>query len=110
MHAVPAGQQIIDAPLPHGVVFLGHPQIPAEALRQGTPALQHDVPHGVWPLQQQVTVAGSEQVSVLLQHPLPQKVMMLGLQPQRPVLGSAQIRPEGQQLSPHGVRPARQAH
>jgi hypothetical protein len=70
--------------------------------------LQHDTPHGVSPLQQQVTVAGSEHVSRLGQHPSPQNVMMLGSQPQRPIVGSAQMRPAGQQLSPHGVNPGSQ--
>jgi hypothetical protein len=58
------------------------------------------------PLQQHVTVSGSEQVSFLLQHPSPQNVLMLGSHPHRPVLGSAQIKPAGQQPSPQGVRPA----
>jgi hypothetical protein len=67
--------------------------------------LQQDVPQGVWPAQQHVTVAMSEQVSLLKQHPAPQKLMMLGSHPHLPVLGLKQMRPEGQQVSPHGVRP-----
>jgi len=110
VHALPRGQQIIEAPEPHGVVAFGHPQMPPATLRHGTPVAQHDVPHGVVPRQQQVTVAGSAHVSFLLQHPLPQNVMMLGLHPQRPVLTSAQISPDGQQFWPHGVRPALHAH
>jgi hypothetical protein len=110
VHAFPRGQQIIDAPEPHGVVAFGHPQMPPWTLRHGTPVLQHDVPHGVWPLQQQVTVDGSEHVSVLLQQPSPQKLMIVGLHPQRPVSALAQIRLRGQQFGPHGVRPALQAH
>jgi hypothetical protein len=70
-----------------------------------TPFAQHEVPHGVSPGQQQVTVAGSEHVSLLLQHPGPQKVLILGLQPHLPVAGLKQMRPDGQQVSPHGVRP-----
>jgi hypothetical protein len=70
-----------------------------------TPDLQHEVPHGVWPGQQQVTVAGSEHVSFLPQHPWPQNVMMLGSHPHLPVLALMQIRLELQQVSPHGVLP-----
>jgi hypothetical protein len=104
-HAVPAGQQRRLAPVPHGVEPAGQPHMPCETLMHATPFRQQDVPHGVSPLQQHVTVAGSEHVSFLLQHPAPQKVLMLGSQPQRGRLGSAQMRPAGQQPWPHGVRP-----
>jgi hypothetical protein len=72
LHDLPAAQHCRFAPLPHGVLPAGHPQMPRALSRHGTPFLQHDVPHGVSPLQQQVTVAGSEQVSVFLQQPSPQ--------------------------------------
>jgi hypothetical protein len=104
-HVEPAGQHLVDAPLPHAVVPFGHPHRPLFLLMQATPLLQQDVPHGVVPWQQQVTVAGSEQVSPLLQHPFPQNVLMLGSQPQRPVRALTQIRPGSQQLGPHGVFP-----
>jgi hypothetical protein len=107
-HVDPAGQHFIVAPLPHAVVPFGHPQRPLFLLMQATPLLQQDVPHGVVPLQQQVTVAGSEHVSPLLQHPFPQNVLMLGSHPQRPVLAFTQIRPGSQQLGPHGVFPGAQ--
>jgi hypothetical protein len=72
--------------------------------------LQHDVPHGVSPLQQQVTVAGSEHVSVLLQQPSPQNVLMLGSHPHREMEALAHMSPDGQQPSPQGVNPGLHAH
>jgi hypothetical protein len=109
-HVDPAGQHRVLAPVPHGVVPLGQPQMPLFLLRHATPDLQQDVPQGVSPGQQQVTVAGSEQVSFLGQQPCPQNVLMLGSHPHLPVLAFTQMSPDWQQLGPQGVVPALHAH
>jgi hypothetical protein len=70
LHGVPAGQHVIEAPWPQGVVFAGQPQTPRLRSMQGTPALQHAGPQEVVPAAQQQPVAGSEHVP--LQHCVPQ--------------------------------------
>ena len=63
LHAVPAAQHVRLAPLPHGVVPAGQPQMPLAASAQATPFLQQALPHGVVPAGQQHPVVASEHVS-----------------------------------------------
>jgi len=77
-HACPAGQQVREAPLPHGVVPAGHPHSPADLSWQATPLLQQLVPQGVVPFGQQHDVAGSVHVPPFGQHPCPQAWLPAG--------------------------------
>jgi hypothetical protein len=102
-HAVPDGQQVRPAELMHGVWPEGQPQIPLLALTHATPALQHDVPHGVVPDGQQQPELASEHVP--LQHLSPQRACPLG-HAHVPVARFWQATPALQQHGPHGVVPA----
>jgi hypothetical protein len=53
LHAVPAAQHFIVAPVPHGVRPFGHPQIELTRSTHATPAMQQALLQGVWPLRQQ---------------------------------------------------------
>jgi hypothetical protein len=101
--AFPDGQHSKPRLLRQLVVPEGQPQIPLLALRHATPALQHDVPHGVVPDGQQQPEAASEHVP--LQHLSPQWACPLG-HAHVPVERFWQAMPALQQHGPHGVVPA----
>jgi hypothetical protein len=71
-HALPAGQHVVLAPVPQGVVAEGQPHRPRDRSRQAMPPLQHDGPQGVVPAGQQHDVIRSEQDWPFVQQPLPQ--------------------------------------
>ncbi|GEM_PF-4733572 len=77
-HACPVGQQVVLAPLPHGVVLAGQPQTPLEASRQAMPVAQQFGPHGVVPFGQQHSNEAFEQVPPLGQQPEPHTGLPVG--------------------------------
>jgi hypothetical protein len=100
VQAVPAGQHVRLAPLPHGVVPLGQPQMLLARSTQATPFAQQETPQGVEPFGQQQPPGGCEHVSPVLQQYSPHVAAPDG-QPHAPVDALRHTVLWGQHTEPH---------